>query len=280
MSSNSSTLRRVVASGAPRRRTLSGARALQYVYVAAFVAFLLAPLVVVIGASFDPKALLRFPPHGFSLRWYDAALHSAFMSAARLSLTVAVLATMGALVLGVPAAWGLARYEFQAKKYVTGLLSAPLLMPQLVIGVALLQIFANLHLGASVITLALAHILITLPYVVRIVHASIIGVDVSIEEAAANLGANRLRMYLTVTLPIVRPALYSAALFAFLVSFDDAVVALFLVSGATTTLPIAIYTYVQYDLDPTIAAISSMLIGVSVALMYVARRLAPIDRVA
>ncbi len=259
-------------------RKVSGPRALQCLYVAVFVGFLLAPLIVVIGASFDPRALLRFPPHGISPRWYVAALHSPFMSAARLSLTVAILATVSALVLGVPAAWALARFEFPAKTFVNSLLSAPLLVPQLVIGVTLLQIFAGLHLGASVITLALAHILITLPYVIRIIHASILGVDVSIEEAASNLGANRLRVYLTIVLPIIRPALYSAALFAFLVSFDDAVVALFLVSGATTTLPIAIYTYVQYDLDPTIAAISSMLIVVSVALMYVARKLAPIDR--
>jgi putative spermidine/putrescine transport system permease protein len=250
---------------------------LQYLYVAAFVAFLLAPLVVVIGASFDPRAVLRFPPQGISLRWYDAALHSAFMSAARLSLSVAVVATLGALALGVPAAWALARFAFPGKTFIGSMLSAPLLVPQLVIGVTLLQIFAALHLAASVTTLALAHVLITLPYVIRIIHASILGVDVSIEEAASNLGANRPRVYLTVVLPIIRPALYSAALFAFLVSFDDAVVALFLVSGATTTLPIAIYTYVQYDLDPTIAAISSMLIAVSVALMYVARKLAPID---
>lgn len=257
-------------------RVLTGSRLLQGVYVAAFVAFLLAPLVVVIGASFDPNALLRFPPHGLSLRWYDAALHSAFMPAARLSLAMAILATFGALILGIPAAWTLARRQFPGKAFITGLLSAPLLVPQLVIGVTLLQIFASLHLGTSMITLALAHILITLPYVIRIIHASILGVDFSIEEAALNLGARQPQVYLTVVLPIIRPALYSAAVFAFLVSFDDAVVALFLVSGATTTLPIAIYTYVQYDLDPTIAAISSMLIALSVALMYLARKLAPL----
>lgn len=262
----------------PTRRRVDGAGISQGIYVTAFVVFVLAPLVVVVGASFDPQALLRFPPHGISLRWYDMALRSAFVPAARLSLTVAVSATICALALGMPAAWALARYTFRGKAFISGLMSSPLLVPQLVIGVALLQIFAQLGLGASVLTLALGHTLITLPYVTRIIYASILGVDTSIEEAASNLGANRFQIYVTVLLPIIRPAVYSAALFAFLISFDDAVVALFLVSGSTSTLPVAIYTYVQYDLDPTIAAISSILIAISVALMYVARKLAPLDR--
>lgn len=276
--STTTAVARPAARPMPRRRSVGGSRIVLGIYVAVVVVFILAPLVVVVGASLDSRALLRFPPHSISLHWYSVALHSTFVPAAGLSLTVAILATIGSLVLGVPAAWALARCTFKGKSLMSGLLSSPLLMPQLVIGVALMQMFSLLGAGASVLTLAIGHILITLPYVTRIIYASILGVDASIEEAASNLGANRLRLYVTVVLPIIRPALYSAMLFAFLISFDDAVVALFLVSGATTTLPIAIYTYVQYNLDPTIAAISSMLIAISVVLMYIVRKLAPIDR--
>ncbi len=266
--------------GRRRRRALGAGAIVQRAYVALFLLFMAAPLVVVIGASFEPKELLRFPPHGWSLRWYQAALESTeFVVAARTSLIVAILATLGALVLGVPAAYALARYSFRAKAAISALLSAPLLVPQLVIGVALLQILAMLGIGASVLTLTVGHVLICLPYVVRTIHASILGLDVFIEEAASSLGAGRLRIYTTVVLPIIRPALYSSILFAFLVSFDNAVISLFLVSARTTTLPIAMYSYVQYNLDPTIAAISTLLVAISVAAMYAASKLAPIDRI-
>ena len=262
------------------RRRLRAAGVVQRVYVALFLLFMVAPLVVVVGASFEPRELLRFPPHGWSLRWYQAAIQSTeFVVAARTSLIVAVLATIGALLLGVPAAYALARYKFRAKAAVSALLSSPLLVPQLVIGVALLQILAVLGIGASVFTLTVGHILICLPYVVRTIHASILGLDVFIEEAASNLGATRLQIYTTVVLPIIRPALYSSILLAFLVSFDNAVISLFLVSARTTTLPIAMYSYVQYNLDPTIAAISTLLVAISVAAMYAASKLAPIERI-
>jgi putative spermidine/putrescine transport system permease protein len=267
----------------PARRRPRGPGAagfVQRVYVALFLLFMIAPLVVVIGASFEPKELLRFPPHGWSLRWYVAAMQSTeFVVAARTSVIVAALATIGGLLLGVPAAYALARYAFRGKAAIAALLSSPLLVPQLVIGVALLQILALLGIGASVLTLTVGHILICLPYVVRTIHASIVGLDVFVEEAAANLGATRLRIYTTVVLPIIRPALYSSILFAFLVSFDNAVISLFLVSARTTTLPIAMYSYVQYNLDPTIAAISTLLVAITVAAMAVASKLAPIERI-
>jgi putative spermidine/putrescine transport system permease protein len=263
-----------------RRRGLRAGEVLLRVYVALFLLFMVGPLVVVIGASFEPKELLRFPPHGWSLRWYQAAMQSSdFVVAARNSLIVAILATIGGLLLGIPAAYALARYTFRAKAAISALLNSPLLVPQLVIGVALLQILAALGIGASVSTLTVGHVLICLPYVVRTIYASILGLDVFIEEAASNLGATRLQIYITVVLPIIRPALYSSILFAFLVSFDNAVISLFLVSARTTTLPIAMYSYVQYNLDPTIAAISTLLVAITLAAMYAASKLAPIERI-
>ena len=164
----------------------------QRAYAVLFVAFMLAPLVVVVGASFEPRELLRFPPHGVSLHWYAMALESSeFVSAARTSLIVAVLATLGGLLLGVPSAYALARYDIPAKNLVSGVLNSPLLVPQLVIGVALLEILALLGIAASVFTLTLGHLLIALPYVVRTIHASLLGVHPSVEESASHPGPHR-----------------------------------------------------------------------------------------
>lgn len=265
---------------AARRVRLRAGALAQRVYIGLFVTFMVAPLVVVVGASFEPRELLRFPPHGVSLHWYQVALQSSeFMAAARNSVVIAFLATLGGLLLGVPSAYAIARYDFRGRGIVAALLTSPLLVPQLIIGVALLEILVLLNVGSSIVTLTLGHILIVLPYVVRTVHAAIVGVDASVEEAASNLGANRLRIYATIVLPMIRPALYSAILFAFLISFDNAVISLFLVSARTNTLPIAMYTYVQYSLDPSIAAVSAMLIAISLAVMYVANKIAPIDRI-
>jgi putative spermidine/putrescine transport system permease protein len=248
-------------------------------YVALFLAFILAPLVVVVGASFEPRELLRFPPEGFSLRWYRAALSSPqFLEAAWNSLVIALFATLGAMLLGVPAAYGMARHRFPGREAVAGLLNSPLLVPELVMGLALLQIVALLLLDPSIMTLTLGHILICLPYVVRTMGAAIQGIDPTIEEAARNLGAGRWQVYRTVVLPMVRPALYASILFAFLMSFDNAVISIFLVSARTQTLPISIYNYVQYSLDPAIAAVSTLLMLVSALALWVASRLVPMEK--
>lgn len=248
-------------------------------YVLLFLAFTLAPLVVVAGVSFEPRELLRFPPDGVSLRWYYAALgNEEFLGAAGNSLVVAVCATVCAALLGVPAAYGLARHRFPGHATVTALLNSPLLVPELVMGLALLQIIAYLLLSPSVLTLTLGHILICLPYIVRMMNAAIVGIDPSVEEAALNLGASRLAVYRTVVLPMARPALYAALLFAFLMSFDNAVLSLFLVSARMQTLPISVYNYVQYSLDPMIAAVSTMLIGVSVLALWLASRFVPMEK--
>lgn len=258
----------------------SGGGTLLTFYVALFLVFMLAPLIVVVGASFEARELLRFPPEEWSLRWYRAALEDeSFVGAARNSLIIAILATLGSMLLGVPAAYGLARHDVPGGAGITALLNSPLLVPELVIGIALLQLLASMRIATSITTLTLAHIVICLPYVVRTMHAAILGIDRSVEEAAESLGASRTRLYWTVVLPIVRPALLASILFAFLVSFDNSVLSLFLVSARTTTLPISIYNYVQFNLDPTIAAISTLLMAVSGVAIFIASRLGRLDRI-
>jgi len=147
-----------------------------------------------------------------------------------------------------------------------------------VMGLALLQIVALLLIDPSIMTLTLGNILICLPYVVRTMGAAIQGIDPTIEEAARNLGAGRWQVYRTVVLPMVRPAHYASILFAFLMSFDNAVISIFLVSARTQTLPISIYNYVQYSLDPAIAAVSTLLMLVSALALWVASRLVPMEK--
>lgn len=255
-------------------------RSVLIVYVVLFLAFQLAPLIVVVGASLEHQELLRFPPHGVSLRWYGEILHNPeFVRAGWNSFIVAIFACIGSLVLGAPAAYGIVRYRFPGQAAIAGFLMSPLIVPQLVIGIALLQLFALLGLAASIMTLSLGHILITLPYVVRTLSANIVGLDPSLEEAAAGLGAGRLRIYGSIVLPLVRSGLIASMVFAFLISFDNAVISFFLVSARTTTLPIAIYTYVENSLDPAIAALASLLMLGSMALMLVASRFSGVDRV-
>ena len=254
-------------------------RAWLFAYVCLFMLFVLAPLIVVIGASFEPQELMRFPPHGFSLRWYARILEGTpFIAAAQNSIIVALIATVGALILGTPAAYGIARYEFRGREAVSAFLNSPLLVPELVMGLAILQILAIMHASPSIAGLAFGHLLICLPYVVRTMNAAIRGLDPTVEEAARNLGANWLQIYTTVVLPAVMPALFASGLIAFLMSFDNAVISLFLVSARTTTLPIEIYNYIQYNLDPLIAAVSSILMAISVLIMFVASRFISLER--
>ena len=258
---------------------MRSASKLHLLYVVLFMLFMLAPLAVVVGASFEPQELLRFPPGGLSLRWYRAAIvDSTFVAAAYNSLVIGIAATAGSLLLGVPAAYGLARRAAPATSLLAGLLNAPLLVPELAIGVALLLVIGWLRLPASFITVALGHVLICLPYVVRTSYAAMQGIDVTLEEAALTLGASQLRVQVTILLPLIRPALYTGTLFAFLLSFDNAVISLFLVSPRSTTLPIAIYSNVQFSLNPTIAAVSTLLMAVSILAMVLANRLGPLDR--
>ncbi len=251
------------------------------VYVVLFLLFVVAPLVVVVGVSFEPQALLRFPPDGVSLRWYREVLASGtFTEAAWNSLVVALVATIGSVVLGTPAAYALVRYRFPGRDLAAALLLSPLVVPQLVIGIALLQFFAWIGVGGSLVTLSLGHVLITLPYVVRTLSANIVGLDPSVEEAAENLGASRGQVYRLIVLPLVKSGLYAAMLFTFLISFDNAVISLFLVSARTTTLPIAMYTYVEHSLDPSLAAISTLMMLASLVLLLAIRKLGGrVDRV-
>jgi putative spermidine/putrescine transport system permease protein len=223
--------------------------------------FLLLPVVVVALASLSRTSYLTVPPQGLTLRWFGAVLADPeYVQAIVWSVGLAVIATIGSVTAGVAASYALIRLRVPGAALVSALLNAPLVFPGVVIGVALLQFFAMVRMNGTLAGLAVAHMVITVPYVVRAVMASLEGIDPEIESAARVLGASGPAAFFTVTLPLIRPGVAAGALFSFIVSFDNVPVSIFLLGPGQMTLPVKIFTAIEYGVDPSIAAISTMLI--------------------
>ena len=249
-------------------------------------AIMLCPLVFVVWLSFFKDAILYFPPSGYTLAWYaNAWQNQAFVNGFIFSLQVALVSAFFGVILGVIAALGLIRYKFNGGKYFNTLLLSPLLMPGIVTGIAIYlfylraENFFDRDLVGTLGGLVLAHICLTIPWTVRLVSASMHGLDPSIEEAARNLGANGRTAFLRVTLPMLRPAIVAAALFSFIVSFENLEVSLSLVGPGKTTLPIAILQYLEFNLDPTIAAVSTVQIILLGIIMLITDRFVKLSQV-
>lgn len=241
--------------------------------------FLLAPLVVAIGSSFTAGTVPEFPPRTWSLRWYEHLMSQPiFLAAAANSLALAALATLLNLPIALAAAWAIARGRFRGRETLQTVLMSPLVVPAVVTGIAILLAFAQAGWRNAFSRLLIAHLVITLPYLVRTLIASLSRIDVAAEEAALTLGASPWRAFLHVTLPQLAPGVIAGALFAFIISFDNVSVSLFLSSAKFSTLPIAILAYVEYNLDPTIAALSTLLIALTLIAMLLIERLAGIRR--
>ncbi len=233
-------------------------------WVTLVFAYLLLPVVVVALASFSRTSYLTVPPKGLTLRWFSAVLGDPdYIHAIVFSLGLALVATAGSLAVGVAASYALLRRRVPGAAVVSALLNAPLIFPGVVVGVALLQFYALVHMNGTLIGLALAHMVITVPYVVRAVMASLQGIDSELESAARVLGASGPVAFFTVTLPLIRPGIAAGALFSFIVSFDNVPVSIFLLGAGQMTLPVKIFTAIEYGVDPSIAAISTMLIALT-----------------
>lgn len=247
---------------------------------------MLCPLVFVVWLSFFKDAILYFPPSGYTLAWYvNAWQNQAFVNGFIFSLQVAAVSAFCGVSLGVIASLGMIRYKFNGGKYVNTLLLSPLLMPGIVTGIAIYlfylraENFFDRDIVGTLGGLVLAHICLTIPWTVRLVSASMQGLDPSIEEAARNLGANGRTAFLRVTLPMLRPAIVAAALFSFIVSFENLEVSLSLVGPGKTTLPIAILQYLEFNLDPTIAAVSTVQILLLGIIMLITDRFVKLSQV-
>jgi len=248
--------------------------------VAALLAFMTLPTLVVIGVSFNGTAILSFPPAGLSLRWYANVLtYPQFQRAAVNSLVVTAAAVALALPAGTLAALALERGRLRGRSVWAVALLSPLVVPGVAAGLGFLILAAALGLLRSRVVLVAAHVALVLPFVVRSVWVSVRNLDPALERAAASLGATPWRVFRRVTLPLLRPGLFAGLLFAVVVSLNEFVVSLFISNRVTEILPVAMFTYVVNYTDPTIAALSSLFIATTFLVVWLADRYLNLSRV-
>ena len=232
--------------------------------------FLIGPLIIIIGTALSDTTFLTFPPQGLSMRWFANIFEiSAFKTTMVTSFTLAILGTLLSLTIGVPAAYALARYRIELPKFLANVFVLPILVPEIVLGFSLLKSVAT-GAGASIWTsLLIGHALLVLPYCVRVVGASLNSFDFSVEEAAISLGCPRWKAFFTIVLPNIRAGVIAAFILAFITSINDVSVSIFLTGPGISTLPIQLLAHMEQFFDPTIAAVSVLLMGVTVAVMAV-----------
>ena len=248
--------------------------------VAALLAFMTLPTVVVVVASFNATAILAFPPDGLSLRWYVNALtYPQFQRAALNSLVVTIASAAIALPFGTAAALALVRHPLPARSLWSSLLLSPLVIPGVAAGLGFLIVAAKLGVLTSRFILIAAHVTLVLPFVIRAIAVSVANLDPALERAAASLGARPWRVFVRVTLPLLRPGLFAGLLFAVIVSVNEFVVSLFISTRVTEILPVAMFTYVVNYTDPTMAALSTLFIAATFVAVYAADRFLNLSRV-
>jgi putative spermidine/putrescine transport system permease protein len=244
------------------------------------VVFMLAPLVVVCLVAFTPENTLSLPWHGFSLRWFKAVFERAdFIQSFYNSLILAVVAATLATLIAVPAALAITRYRFPGRDFLNGLFLSPIIIPHLVLGVAMLRLFALMGVNGSFVWLMFAHVVVITPYVLRLVIAASIGMDRSAEQAAESLGASRFTLFRLITLPMILPGVAGGWLLAFINSFDEVTLSIFVTSPSTQTLPVRMYVYATESIDPMMAAVSALVIACTAATMIILDRVYGLDRV-
>lgn len=232
------------------------ARRLLNIYCGIVFFFLMLPLLVIFPLSFSSARYLKFPPPGFSLKWYERYLADpAWIDATITSLKVAAGTTVLATILGTMVAFSLVRGNYPGKAWVDHLVTAPIIVPNIIIAVAIYGVFAQLRLIGSWYGVMIGHTVYAIPFVVLVVGAALRTFDVAQEHAAMGLGASRLKAVWRVTLPQIKPAIISAAFLAFITSFDELIIALFL-SGSNMTLPKKMFENIIFEIDPTISAVS------------------------
>lgn len=241
--------------------------------------FLLAPLIVVVIISFQSNQYLSFPPEGFTLKWYAALPHQrTFVQGAKVSVIVAVFVTVIVLILGVSAALAINRYNFKLKGLMQTLFMAPLLVPSIVLALGMVLLFTPIGLTNSYPGIIIGHVAITIPYVMRTTLMSLSTSDTSCEDAAKILGASPWQVFSKVTLPIIQPGVIAGGVIAFIVSFDEAVISLFVAESGLPTLPVQVLRYVENSADAAVAALSVVLIAISMVVVIIVERVMGLQR--
>lgn len=257
------------------RLTRRYARLRNVVAFAVYV-FILVPTLIVIPISFGGSGELSFPPRVWTLELYQQLFtSSSWVGTILQSLRVAAMTTVLAALIGVPASYGLVRFEFPGKRLVMLLLMSPILVPVIVVSLGLYLYLSRLHLVGTTAGLVVSHVAYVTPFMMMTVMAGVKKLDPALEFATTVMGAKRMTVFLKVVLPQLRPSIFAGALFAFLVSFDEVVIAWFLTSPTTTTLPVKMYSSIQWDISPVIAAVSALLTVLSLVFCSVSAMLQP-----
>lgn len=245
------------------------------------LAFLTLPLLIIVATSFTETEFLAFPPVGFTFRWYGEFLKdSSYLTSIWTSVSIAGMATLLAVVVGILAALVVSRSELKGRRVINAVFIAPLILPTIVIGAALLQYANALGFARSFVALMVGHTVIVVPYVLRTVLASLERFDQSLEEASYDLGGNALSTFFLVTLPIIKPGLVAGALFAFIISWINVELSIFNATADLMPIPVKLFNYVQYAVDPMLAAVSATTIYVAILAVIVLDVFVGIDRVA
>lgn len=264
----------------PTRRSLSlpavrAGQAIYYGAIAAGLTVLLAPIVIVVGIAFNPTRQEAFPPTGISLHWFQEFFtHDQFFPAfVYVSLPIAILTGIIATTLGVMAAYVLVRRDIPFENLAQSMLLGPLIVPAVIIGLGLLLFFSQLPLSLPVVDIVIGHTVITLPYTLLTSMTRLYNIDPELEEASRNLGASKTETFRKVTLPLMRSGVIAGFLFAFIISFADINISLFLAGDDVVTLPLAIFLFLEWESSPIIAAISTLQILLIMVVVLLISRL-------
>ena len=233
--------------------------------------YLVAPVFVVVPTSFNSSSFLEFPPKQLSMRWYESFFTDpAWVNSALNSLQIGLWVTLLAVVLGTAAALAMVRGRYPLRAAVGALLVAPILVPYVILGLGVYALFLELGLTQTILGFVLVHTALAVPFVVINVSSALVSFDERLELAAMSLGANRLTTFLRITLPNILPSVAAGALFAFITSFDEVVTSIFLAGPDLNTLPVQMWSGVRVQIDPTVAAVSTMLLLITLALFSTA----------
>lgn len=236
----------------------------------AVLLFLSCPIIIVAILSFSAADTLTFPPPGFSLRWYERLWSmTSWWDSLWVSLKVALLATVLSTVLAMAASFALVRGHFPGKRYVYALIFSPMIVPTIISAVALYFFFAKIGASGSILAMALGHTVLALPVAVMVICANLQGIDRRLEMAAYSLGAGPVRTFFQITFPLMWPAAATAALFSFLTSFDELLIPLFLSGVGTETLSVKIWNSLLLEVDPMIAAVSTLFVITTATILLI-----------
>lgn len=241
--------------------------------------FIFAPLVIVLLTSFNEGSYVTFPPQGFSLKWYrEVFTNKSFVTSFQLSMKVSILSTLLSLVVGVPGAYAVSRNQFRGKRIVKDLFFAPNFVPAVVLGFALyILVVVQLRLNVEIALLVGLSVSI-ITYTFRMVGAGIDKFDYAIEEAAMSLGASRVTVFFKILLPNISSSMMTAFLMAFISAFNNVALTRFLTGPGTVTLPINMMSYLEFHYDPSISALSVLLMLMSLVIIFLSEKLTNIRR--